>query len=440
MPEVKVDAPKIEEPKIEVKEKKEVEIQEPIKSEEEIKKEVEESMADKSTEQIFAEQNSIAFEKKEDWTITFRPTSAEQWMDIAMQFWPDKISTEGIEKEQAKKVFNKYSKYKGASSDVYIQGFKDNEIGVGGETWERLVRINWGQPTAEMLKAQEQFEEQVKINEVNNTIKQNSWKEIDSKLEENSTTIKELDKNYKKSIQALHGDLSWNWDNFKSWNKKLQDINNSLNNTASQIDNLNLEKRKILDQVKDRNPSLSLGQQLVLADRELDAIDDSLFGLQRQYNMDMSSYKFQDTKLQWEFEFQAGLVEQKLKLQNQCIKTSRSDIIRQDQITRQDTLLKEEIERAEQSKQQAVNNGDAQLPKNHAYSIALLKEKAKLNDEYADKFSTANLAWGAVMKLNKKTGEHEVVSAPSETASSTIPTTFKDLDFTRNQDLINKFS
>ena len=370
---------------------------------------IKEEVPEKSQEQLFAEQNNINFIKWTDGSFMFTPNTAEEALDIGMVFWIDKISTNSLEGKSAKAVFNKYSKYKNAPKEVYTQGFKDNEIGVGGETWERLVKMNWGQPTAEMIQAQEEYDKDLKINNVNNTTNIIAWKEL--KTVNTISDIEKLDASYEKTVSKLFWDLATNWKNYKSGNDTLSNLNASMAATSASIDELNVEKRKVLDNVKKKYPNLSLGQQLTLAQQDTDAIDDQLFVLQRQYNSDLSTYKFEDTKAQWEFEYKAGLIDKKMKIAENLYDTQRWDLITQSQIERQDKLLAEEIKRSEKAKKDAIAQWDLNSARDYAYDIALAKAKAKVNKENKERFTTANLWDGAVLKYDKFTGEEKIIRA-----------------------------
>lgn len=389
---------------------------------------VKEEVPEKSQEQLFAEQNNIDFIKWDDGSFLFDPKTGEEAIDIGIQFGTDKINKFSLQNKSAQAVIAKYGKYKNAPKEVYTQGFKDNEIGVGGETWERLVKMNWGQPTAEMIQAQEEYDKDLKINNVNNTTNIIAWKDL--KTVNPVSDIEKLDISYEKTISNLFWDLATNWKTYKSGNDTLSNLNASMTATSASIDELNVEKRKVLDNVKKQYPNLSLGQQLNLAQQDTDAIDDQLFVLQRQYNSDLSTYKFEDTKAQWEFEYTAGLINKKMELAENIYGTQRGDLITKESIDRQDKLLSESITRSQQAKKEAIAQWDIEAAQTHAYNIALAEAKAKINKENQVRFTTANLWDGAVLKYDKFTWEETIVTnEAADIPESTITGSWKITQF-----------
>jgi hypothetical protein len=89
------------------------------------------------------------------------------------------------------------------------------------------------------------------------------------------------------------------------------------------MDELNLEKRDILDDVKAQNPNLPLSQQLLIAEDRIDAVDDQLFVLQRDYSNKSSTLQFETQKAESEFEFKQGFVESQMKLVTDLYGVSR---------------------------------------------------------------------------------------------------------------------
>lgn len=387
-PEPEAEEPVIDEPVVDEPTVDEPEIEQPVV--EEIKSEL----------QINAENKGYAFTKNEKWEVLLQPKDLDEAIDMYIDFGRNvRIDPTSKEAITWTKVFETYSKYNNAPTDVYSQGFKDNEIWVGWETWDRLVKMNGWEPTPEMLEAQRLYENDLKINNVNNT--KNIVSGQTTETVDPTNDIQKLDVTYEKTIINLFWELSKSWWDFKKWNETLSDLNNSLASTTSQIDELNTEKRKILRNVKKRFPNMPLSQQLQIASEETQAVDDQLFVLQRQYNMDFSTYKFEQAKSQAEFEYQANIIDKKMAFAESIYWVKRWEAIRQEDIARQDKLLAEELERKEKDYLRAVAQWDKDAARDFAYDLFLTEAKVNLNKEF--KFTTPE-AW-VVAIMNPTTWE-----------------------------------
>jgi len=361
-----------------------------------------------SAQESFANANWIQYDVNKDWTLTFQPDNIDQAIDLFDQFWPNvKIDPNNTEAIRATKAYETYSKYKWAPVDTYVQGFKNNEIGVWWETWDRLVKMNGWQPTAEMIQAREEWEQSTKVTNINDTWKVIAWEKVESTTKKNQTNLENLDTDYIKSVNSVLWDLANNYTEFKNGNTEINSIQSSLTNTSAKIDELQVEKRKVMDNIRKRHPNLPLSQQLAIADQELDAIDDQLFVLQRQENVDFSTYQYKNEQLKWEFEFKANQANVRLDLLWQMYGIQRGDVIRQQDIERQDQLIADEIERAEEARKQALIAWDAQMAKKFSYELALAEAKSSLNKS-SFQFTTPQ-AW-VIAKMNPQTWDVEFIT------------------------------
>jgi len=362
---------------------------------------------EKSAESIFAEQNWIRARTNKDGSITFLPDNIDQALDLMLEFWPStKIADWTKEKIAATKAFQTYSKYKWASTDTYVQWLRTNQIATSGETWERLVRMNWGQPTAEMLAAQEKFERETKTGEVNSTISIASWWEITDQEKVLKTDIEKLDSEYIKSQKEQFWDLADLWTDYKAGNEKLSDLNNSMTTTSNEITTLQKEKRFVIRDLKRANPHASLGTILQMASQQIELIDDQLFQKRLDYNSEFASYKFESEKAKWEYEHWVKQVESKMNFLSGMYWIKRWDIIRKEDLDRQDTRLAASITRQDKLLEDSISRQDEVGAKNHAYKIALMKEQAAINKEAQTKFQWFSTE-GWIMVFNPSTGSVE---------------------------------
>lgn len=391
----------------------------PIKTEEEIRKEVEESMAEKSTEQIFAEQNSVSFKKNKDGTVTFDPANLDEAIDLFAQFWPTaKIAKGSKEAIAATQVFQKYSKYKWGTVETYIDGLKAWEIATGGATWERLVKMNWGQPTDAMLAASAQYDTFLKTSAINENSKElykSFWGQADTGTEitetkKTQTSIEALDQSYLKTKVNLFENIEAMYRKFQAGSESTNALRKDAQETAGQMDELRVEKRKIMKNIRKKFPNLPLSAQLTLARQQTEVVDDQLFVLQRDYSNQFADYQFADTKDKSAFDFNVNMLNQKNQLVENIYGIQRGDMIRESEVARQEVNMSNEIARQEKLLENSLKRKDKETATKQAHDLALLKMKSDINNENRDKFSTANVSGGGVMVLNRQTWEYEVVS------------------------------
>ncbi len=372
----------------------------------------------KSQQELQAEQKWYSFKKDDEGIVSFTPKNLDEALSLYEDFWTNvKIDWPF---SSAKSIYNSFSKYKNAPESVYLQWFKTNDIWVSWETWDRLVSLNWWQPTAAMLAAQKQYDDSLKVGNVNNTINIANGTDVSLNVNTAQSTLQQLDTAFTSKMNQLFWDVTTAWDNHKNGNEKITEITTKTNDLASQLDELNIEKRSIIDSVKERNPNLPLSQQLLIADDEIDAIDDQLFVLQRDYNNALSTLKFETEKANADFEQEQKQIDTKMKFIEGMYWIARGDIIRQEDIVRADRLLDESIKREEKKYQQSVKDNNKLLAKEQAYKLAYLKEQAKINNEFWLK-----TVWNRAFKWNKETQDWEEIPEGWEGTVPTITPTWK---------------
>ena len=362
----------------------------------------------------YAKDKGINFNVDSRGNLSFDPKNIDEALDIYDQFWKNvQINPSNKEAIRWSAVFKKYSKYKWADTNSYLYGLKNREIAIWGETWNLISRLNGGEPTLQMIEAREIFEIDMKTTDINNNGRDivNIFSDVNIK---NTSTendfqdaIRKLDSNYISAKASIFSDFESMYSQFRQWTVETNNLRTQANETASQIDSLQTEKRKILKGIKKRFPSLPLSAQLELAKNETQAVNDEIFALQRQYNMENSDYQYSDTQDKAEFESNIKISELKQGLISEIYESQRGDLIRREDILRADRTIKENRVYVEGQRQQAIKDWDTQRAKDFSYQVMLLEEKNKLNRENEQKFSTANI-WDEVLILNKRTWEYEI--------------------------------
>lgn len=367
-----------------------------------------------SEKEIFANNAGIQFAR--DWKnqIIFQPDNLDQAIDLFNQFWPNvRIDKNNKNAIAGSTMFQKYNKYKGADSTTLKQALIDNDLWVGWETWDRLVKMNWWQETPAMIEARQEYELWLKTTNINENWAIVEWKDF---AEDDFFTKKEvLDNAYIKKINTLF-DWLWNaYKDYKSGNTKTATLQENIRESNARIDELRLAKRRVLDNIRKENPNLPLWQQLTRAEEQLKALDDQIFAVQRTNSIDKSALKDEESKLEWEYEFIATKVDQQLKLTESIYNIKRWDLVSAEKIAREDRLLEESIQRAEQNKKDAIVANDVATAKKFAYEIALAKEKQKISNKYQVVTPWSN--WVAV--FNPLTWEIEIKTVPQTEAQKT---------------------
>lgn len=345
-------------------------------------------------------------------------------------------------------------------------------MGASWETWDRLSRMNGGNPTFEMLEAQRLFEEGLKIdnlNEGNSIIASELGNEIVDEVTETPKNreqtvrdgITELDTAFDKQVALVYSNINTSFAEFKSGNAELSGLNESLGDTAAQMDELEIVKRRLLKDIKKRYPNMDAGSQIDLYNQQAESIDDQLFVLGRSYNKDLSEFNFKTTQAQAEYGFNIQKSENKLDFIKSIYDRMRWDMVgqettaredrqaweaidRQDaQLTaglkREDTLYTRDTDRAdlliknalkvkESDRKQAITDGDDERAKQLTYEKTMLEEQLKLNKKYGDDIKTL---WGsAYLERNLSTWEWDLKSSDIESiwgagAASSTGTTYK---------------
>jgi murein DD-endopeptidase MepM/ murein hydrolase activator NlpD len=113
-----------------------------------------------------------------------------------------------------------------------------------------------------------------------------------------------------------------------------------------------------------------------------------------------------------------SMLDQKNQLIDTLYWTTRTDIIRQEDITRQDKLLEESITRAEEARKQAIKDWDVAAAKDQSYKLAYLEKQNELNKKAFQWFSTS---WW-LMVFNPNTWEVEF--KPADWTEWVTPTSF----------------
>jgi len=376
-----------------------------------------------SEQERFATESWIWFTRWGKNQILFQPENLDQAIDLFTRFWPnvriDKNSKEAI---SGSAIFNKYNKYRWADSTTLKQALINNDLWVGWETWNRLIKMNWWVETPEMFDAKKQYElwlQTSNINENGSLIQGQdiTWKDTFF----NDKEI--LDNAYMNKIDSL---FDWLWNaylDYKKGNTITSTLTASINETNAQIDELKLAKRRTIDEIRKENPNLPLWQQLAISEERLKMLDDQIFALQRTNSIDKADLKDEEDKLKAEYEFVSKKVDQQLKLSEQMYWIKRWDIVSAEKIAREDELLQGSIERAEKARKQAIIDWDAQAAKQHAYQIALLEEQKKISNKFQVVTPGAN--WVAI--FNPLTWELDIKQVP-KTDTDIDTSTDTDID------------
>lgn len=414
---------------------------------------------------VDSEQHLFAREKWIDtqtvWGKTvFNPQNIDQAMDIYDRFWPDaEIWKESNVTIRASAAYKYLDKYTGGSVDTLLDGLRKSEIGVSWETWDRLVRRNNWEASPEMIEAQRRFEDDIKLYAVNegNAIISTAFSEewetesrVVNRAEAVSTAISKLDTDFQAAISNIYNANDVSFADYKNKNQKLTSLNDEINSTSEQIDELNTSKRGIMNDIKAKYPSMDRSSQIELYNQKAEAFDDQLFVLQRTQNSQISAYNLESTQTQAEYEYnikkseqKIGLIQDMYKIQRWDLSTMRAearadeireewfarqdemleksfereDMLREEDFERQDQLLNDSLTRAEEQRKQAIIDWDAERAKSLTYESALLEEKLKLNRKYSDDIK---LLWGnSYLKRDPDTMEWELEAIPtSESATS----------------------
>ena len=419
-----------------------------------------------SVQETYAINNNLPFERWSKNQIMFQPKNLDEAIDLYSTFWPnvsiDKTSSAAI---RWSKVYQEYSKYKGADKATLTQAFKNNTLWVWWETWDRLVKMNWWEATFEMLEAKKDYELSLKTNNINDLSNIVQWNEIEPTQTAITTKIDSLDKAYIDKINSL---FEWMWDNwnaYKEWSEVTRELNTSITDRSWEIDELNVAKRDILKDIQEQHPNLPYGNQLAIASEQMADIDDQLFVLQREQNIDISKLNYETTQLKWDYEFKVQQDNAKLGLINSMYGTARQDLKEQawferadlkeqawferadtireqgferadtireqgferadritaESIARQDKQIEDQMKAAVEAKKQAVIDWDVTLAKKYAYDIAILQEKEKLNKSAKDSIIT--LGWDAYLEYNTETGWWDQKTTTKEEGTDTTTST-----------------
>lgn len=177
--------------------------------------------------------------------------------------------------------------------------------------------MNGGEATPEMIEAREMFETEMKTTAINNNGRDiaNVFGNKDlttPKTEEDfQKTVRQLDSDYITAQSNIFSNLESMYEQFKTGSESTNELRQKANKTAAKIDELQVEKRKILKNVQKRHSKLPLSAQLKIAQNETEPLNDELFALQRQYNIEQADYQYVDSQDKAEFEFNMKKLEVK---------------------------------------------------------------------------------------------------------------------------------
>ena len=350
----------------------------------------------KSEIETTAEAKNYTFAKDNEWKVVFNPKTLDEALALYQDFGTGvNIDTTNKLFNTAKKIKKQFSKYQWASADVILQWFKTNDIWVSWPTWDLLVSMNGWVATPQMIAAQREFEGGLKLTNAQNTTSYISGEPTETQITITWNTLADLDKAYLDKVNELFWDITADWNTYKDGNDELWELNEELNGLSEDIDELNVEKRRVLDNIKERHPNLPLSSQLAIADKELDAIDDQLFVKQREYNSTLSTYKFKSEEAKADFEFNQSMATAKLDLLGQMYGIKRGDVIRQQDIERQDKILADQIAREDELYNKALADGRKDAATAHAYQKAILKFQDELNKDVWENYKAfwGNIVW-----------------------------------------------
>lgn len=352
----------------------------------------------------YAVDNNISYERKWE-KVVFSPENIDEVISLYEEFWPTwvKISKTSWEAIKATRAYEIYSKYRWADSNTFYQWFKNNEIAVWWENWERLVRMNGGEPTEEMLEAKRKWEENTQISNINNTWAIAGWTEISNFAKKAEWDLAKLDWAFIDFVNNTYWDITQSFNDYKANNDELREANNKISTLSAEIDELNVEKRKVLDKTRERYPHLPLWSILKIAEQEIDAIDDQLFEKQRSYQIAASDYNFLNEQAKAEYEHNVKVAQFKLDMWYKMYWLQRGDIIRQEQIERADKQLADERAYAEEQYEKAIARQDAEAAKKFAYELALIEAKKTQNEDIWSNYKA--FGWDLVWKIDPTTWE-----------------------------------
>lgn len=393
----------------------------------------------------FAKDMWISFSVNDEWQTVFKPWDIDEAIDLYSRFWPNaRISVWSKEAIKWSAVFQKYSKYTWATSDTFLDGLRSHEIAVGWDTWDRIVKMNGGEITPEMAEARDRYNSEMQVASINSsnksiydTLSNSTSVSSVSKEKELEELITKLDTDYISSKKDLFSEMESLYATFKEGAEATNELRKKANDTASEIDKIETAKRNVLKDIQSENPRLPLSAQITLAQRATSDLDDAIYTLQRQYNIEIADYQYADTQDKAEFEFNMNMISVKDSMMSEIYGIQRSDIsqqksearedrllseqiqreniIRQEEIERADRLIQQNIEREDFLYQQAIDREDYLLAEEKAYNKLLLEEQKKMNDS-AYQFLTP---WeGLIAVANPNTWEIEFQSVPGSSTSS----------------------
>jgi len=178
--------------------------------------------------------------------------------------------------------------------------------------------MNNGVMTPQMEQAKEKYEVYLETNKIN----KNSAELYKAFGGDSEVTVQSSEQNFRDAVEKLDSkyistfvDIIENIENmystFKEGKEETNDLRKKANETASKMDEIEVAKRKILKDIQENNPKLPLSSQLQLASNRTEDLNDELFALQRQYNIEISDYQYADTQDKSEFEFNMKMAEYK---------------------------------------------------------------------------------------------------------------------------------
>jgi len=383
----------------------------------------------KSLGKINTEYQAFADEKWiktvfENWKMKFEPADLEQAIDLYNKFWEDvPVTKKSKEVISASKIYKTFSKYKDAPADVLLDWMKKWELWTWWKTWELLKKMHWGEETLEMKLAREKFEQSLKVDNINDDNKVLAWEQkVDSKVKQVELEINKLDNDFETAVKKIFANIDESYKEYKEWNETIKNLQSSLKDTASQIDELQVAKRRIMDEIRKKYPSMDTSTQIALYNQRVKAIDDQLFVLQRQYNNDLSTYKFENERLKWEYEYDVQKANQQLAMIQDLYKIKRWDLLDEKRLALAEKQIEEERKYKEEEYKRAIEQKDKEAARKFAYDLALLDYKQKLNEQ--NKKDIITLWWTAYLEYNRETKRYELKQAGVDGVTTTWVSTW----------------
>ena len=328
----------------------------------------------------FAQTNNIPYKVDNNWQVIFQPNDIHQMITIVGKYWKwaqfDKNSIAYIKWSAAWNILKKYKDWDANTILWWIQNW---DITPWSQAWNDLIKINWW-ITPAMQEWLAKYNEMLASKQSKESITDLIWwNNLPSYVNQFQKVINNLDNTFQKNIEAELNKMKIAFESYNKGSSELREKNKEISWIASDIDELQLAKRNIMDDIKKRHPWIPLALQLAEARRETKAIDEQIFAKQREYNIAMSDYKYLSTQEQAKYKFNIQQIQQQMNILNTMYTNKKQELIRYEDIVAQHYNLEEQArQKQEQLKQSLINNQIAQAQK-FKYDLALIEAKKKIN-------------------------------------------------------------